>query len=91
MERGRNLTKAAQGAGLPPVSPQYSGVPPQRQGGGLALAGLKRREAPAVSPVGPLLVRGLAATYSPACDRSTIGSAGLNFSVRNGKRWTPAT
>ena len=29
----------------------------------------------------------LAATYSPACYRSTIGATGLNFSVRNGKRW----
>ena len=23
--------------------------------------------------------------------RSTIGAGGLNFSVRNGKRWNPAT
>ena len=30
-----------------------------------------------------------AATYSPA-RRSTIGVDGLNFSVRNGKRWNPA-
>ena len=29
-----------------------------------------------------------AATYSPA-KRSTIGADGLNFSVRNGKRWDP--
>ena len=29
-----------------------------------------------------------AATYSPA-RRSTIGVDGLNFSVRNGKRWNP--
>ena len=29
-----------------------------------------------------------AATYSPA-GRSTIGADGLNFSVRNGKRWNP--
>ena len=28
----------------------------------------------------------MAATYSPAI-RSTIGAVGLNFSVRNGKRW----
>ena len=32
----------------------------------------------------------VAATYSPGCDSSTIGVAGLNGSVRNGKRWTPA-
>ena len=31
-----------------------------------------------------------AATYSPALHCSTIGDGGLNFSVRNGKRWDPA-
>ena len=31
-----------------------------------------------------------AATYSPALHCSTIGDDGLNFSVRNGKRWEPA-
>ena len=31
-----------------------------------------------------------AATYSPT-GRSTIGADGLNFSVRNGKRWSPVT
>ena len=31
-----------------------------------------------------------AATYSPTV-RSTIGADGLNFSVRNGKRWDPVT
>ena len=30
-----------------------------------------------------------AASYSPALRRSTIGAAGLNFSVRDGKRWNP--
>ena len=30
-----------------------------------------------------------AATYSPTMQRSTIGASGLNFSVRNGKRWNP--
>jgi hypothetical protein len=29
----------------------------------------------------------MAATYSPALWCSTIGHGGLNFSVRNGKRW----
>src|SRR5690606_16785061 len=29
----------------------------------------------------------LAATYSPGYYPSTIGAEGLNFSVRNGKRW----
>ena len=32
----------------------------------------------------------VAATYSPTWWGSTIGDGGLNFSVRNGKRWTPA-
>ena len=31
-----------------------------------------------------------AATYSPALRGSTIGACGLNFSVRDGKRWGPA-
>ena len=31
----------------------------------------------------------LAATYSPTFYCSTIGVNGLNFSVRNGKRWDP--
>ena len=30
-----------------------------------------------------------AATYSPTLHCSTIGATGLNFSVRNGKRWNP--
>ena len=30
-----------------------------------------------------------APTYSPTCYGNTIGSGGLNYSVRNGKRWTP--
>ena len=41
-----------------------------------------------------LVWRGLlekeAATYSPALHCSTIGASGLNFSVRDGKRWDPA-
>ena len=31
----------------------------------------------------------VAATYSPTFCCSTIGVNGLNFSVRNGKRWNP--
>ena len=31
-----------------------------------------------------------AASYSPALHRSTIGAGGLNFSVRDGKRWDTA-
>ena len=30
-----------------------------------------------------------AATYSPTLRCSTIGVLGLNFSVRDGKRWNP--
>ena len=30
----------------------------------------------------------MAATYSPGTESSTIGHEGLNFSVRNGKRWS---
>ena len=37
------------------------------------------------------LKRKKAASYSPALHCSTIGVGGLNFSVRNGKRWSPAT
>ena len=44
---------------------------------------------------GSFLIRGFrlkkgAASYSPALHCSTIGAGGLNFSVRNGKRWDPA-
>ena len=35
------------------------------------------------------LIKKEAATYSPALHCSTIGASGLNFSVRNGKRWDP--
>ena len=31
----------------------------------------------------------VAMTYSPTNLCSTIGAVGLNFSVRNGKRWIP--
>ena len=46
----------------------------------------KKRE----TPSGFLLKASLlkkAATYSPALRCSTIGAPGLNFSVRDGKRW----
>ena len=35
------------------------------------------------------LITKTADTYSPTIS-STIGAGGLNFSVRNGKRWNPA-
>ena len=38
----------------------------------------------------PGLRKKKAASYSPALHCSTIGAGGLNFSVRNGKRWDPA-
>ncbi len=45
------------------------------------------------SPRGSILPGGglyrKAATYSPALRCSTIGVPGLNFSVRDGKRWDP--
>ena len=37
----------------------------------------------------PLWRKKVAMTYSPTNLRSTIGADGLNFSVRNGKRWIP--
>ena len=37
-----------------------------------------------------LLFVKMAASYSPALHCTTIGASGLNFSVRNGKRWDPA-
>ena len=52
-------------------------------GGGAPRAGTKK----GVNPKG--LTPKTAATYSPTI-RSTIGAGGLNFSVRNGKRWDPA-
>ena len=40
--------------------------------------------------VAPFKIAEVAAAYSPGRDTSTIGSAGLNGSVRNGKRCSPA-
>ena len=37
----------------------------------------------------PGVSESVAATYSPTLWCSTIGAAGLNFSVRNGMRWCP--
>ena len=51
----------------------------------------KKREAlTPVSGVRASLLKKMAASYSPALHCSTIGAGGLNFSVRNGKRWDPA-
>ena len=46
-------------------------------------------EDPRANIVGPG-IRKTAAAYSPTWWGSTIGDGGLNFSVRNGKRWYPA-
>ena len=45
----------------------------------------KKEDAPRISPESVPLKK--AATYSPALRCSTIGAPGLNFSVRDGKRW----
>ena len=51
----------------------------------------KKRATPKDYPSGWLdSKKAKAASYSPASHRSTIGAGGLNFSVRNGKRWNPA-
>ena len=46
-----------------------------------------KKRTPRISPWGSQSKK--AATYSPALHCSTIGATGLNFSVRNGKRWDP--
>ena len=61
--------------------------------------GYEKKEAPAYEPERArcrwdLLVKDgsrTAAAYSPALTGSTIGDGGLNFSVRDGKRWDPAS
>ena len=68
------------------------------QGGGVSAAGFcpVRRATNAESPGEPSSGSPgdshgkWAATCSPACQGSTIGAGGLNFSVRDGKRWDTA-
>ena len=50
--------------------------------------GTKKKRASKISLQSSLILK-KAATYSPALYCSTIGADGLNFSVRNGKRWNP--
>ena len=50
----------------------------------------RKKESPGDKSPGLSRVWKEAATYSPALHCSTIGAGGLNFSVRNGKRWDPA-
>ena len=58
-----------------------------RKGDGSPGPGTKKAPRRGMSPGGAL--KKAAASYSPALQRSTIGAAGLNFSVRDGKRWNP--
>ena len=53
---------------------------------GILNRGVINAKNPAVFVLG---FNNVAATYSPGCNPSTIGAAGLNFSVRDGKRWDP--
>ena len=51
----------------------------------------KKKSPEDISVLGtPVCRKKKAASYSPALHCSTIGAGGLNFSVRNGKRWNPA-
>ena len=49
---------------------------------------IKKERVPPGDPGGPFI--GVATTYFPTAFCSIIGATGLNFSVRNGKRWTSA-
>ena len=49
------------------------------------LKSTNKKRVPRLSSQNSLLKK--AVTYSPALHCSTIGASGLNFSVRNGKRW----
>ena len=49
---------------------------------------IKKERVPPGDPGGPFM--GVATTYFPTAFCSIIGATGLNFSVRNGKRWTSA-
>ena len=68
--------------------PNQRKAPPGRGWGGLRK---KKRPQSVCSEVSWTLCSSWkeAATYSPALHCSTIGASGLNFSVRNGKRWNP--
>ena len=71
---------------------ERSDCSPPRGGEG---GGEERTQAAAVQKKGPDSFRigalqRTAAAYSPTWWGSTIGDGGLNFSVRNGKRWYPA-
>ena len=63
----------------PPVDKDASGV-----------AAVLRQKKTSVDVSQSRSCRRTAAAYSPTWWGSTIGDGGLNFSVRNGKRWIPA-
>ena len=75
---GRCVREAGVGCFRPPAIPPGPVSVPAKKG---------KKKAPRPNGRGAVMVR--AATYSPGCDPSTIGAAGLNFSVRDGKRWGP--
>ena len=56
----------------------------------LFIAGAKIQKNPRNTKCNEDLFKKMAASYSPTLHCSTIGAGGLNFSVRNGKRWDPA-
>ena len=62
-----------------------SGVVGKSSGSNFQGSGITKNPSGAVLPR-DLVLKG-AASYSPALHCSTIGAIGLNFSVRNGKRW----
>ena len=73
-----------------PDNPDYPENPGRRALPNKKCQHTKKCRAPRSSrPEGPGLLKE-AATYSPALHCSTIGAGGLNFSVRDGKRWDPA-
>ena len=52
--------------------------------------GTQKKRVPDIIMTSGTQLKKKAASYSPALHCSTIGAGGLNFSVRNGKRWNPA-
>ena len=56
----------------------------------LSLSYLQRKRSSSDESDELLCMKKKAASYSPALLCSTIGAGGLNFSVRDGKRWDTA-
>ena len=57
-----------------------------RHGGGVKMGGMPPKKSPSIFM---LRLLKLAATHFPTWYSSIIGVNGLNFSVRDGKRWIP--